>query len=280
MMRLIGISRVSPSLHSKDYTEFFKMKMFFEVSVSQSRGEHGIATVTRISMAENNHRIIPVRGLTIGVILVLLFALFAIPMLISNTSISGEEFSPQLFQKRKFAYRRFPGTKIRISNTKLSPASSPSSKSILSHLSSGVQTEWHVSTVQQGGYFQELGPKILIDYLQSTNADGSNIWDAWSFQNPSLASVLWPIVQQVASRELYFCIPDLLRNADSQLDMNTMKKSLLIVCTHAAKAKLKSLVETKDTLSEEELRSWALSLTSDFGTDPEFQELRSELSKP
>ena len=230
-------------------------------------------------MVENNHRIIPVRGLTIGVILVLLVALFAIPMLISNTSISGEEFSPQLFQKREFAYRRFPGTKIRISKTTLSPASSPCSKSILTHLSSGVQTDWHVSTVQQGGYFQELGPKILIDYLQSTNADGSNIWDAWSFQNPTLAAVLWPIVQEVAFRELYFCIPDLLRNADSQLDAITLKKRLLFVCTQAAKEKLMSLVETGDTLTEDQLRSWALSLTSDFRNDPEFQELRLELSK-
>lgn len=231
-------------------------------------------------MANNNHRNVPVRGLTIGVILVLLIALFAIPILISNTSISGEEFSPQLFQKREFAYRRFPGTKIRISRTKLSTASSPCSKSILTHLSSGVQIDWHVSKVQQGGNFQELGPKILIDYLQFTNADGSNIWDAWSFQNPTLAAVLWPIVQEAALRELYFCIPDLLRNADSQLDPNTLKKRLVIVCSRAAKEKLKSLVETKESLSEAELRSWALSLTSDFGTDPEFQELRSELSKP
>ena len=231
-------------------------------------------------MAKNNHRNVPVRGLTIGVILVLLVALFAIPILISNTNISGEEFSPQLFQKREFAYRRFPGTKIRISKTKLSPAISPCSKSILTHLSSGVQTDWHVSTVQLGGNFQEQGPKILIDYLQSTNADGSNVWDAWSFQNPTLAAVLWPIVQEVALRELYFCIPDLLRNAEIQLDANALRKRLVIVCARAAKEKLKSLAETKETVSEDELRNWALSLTSDFGTDPEFQELRSELSKP
>lgn len=230
-------------------------------------------------MAENNHRIIPVRALAIGMILVILVALFAIPMLISNASISGEEFCPQLFQKREFAYRRFPGTKIRISNTTLSPASSPCSKSILTHLSSGVQTDWHVSSVRQGGNFQELGPKILIDYLQSTNADGSNIWDAWSFQNPTLAAILWPIVQEVAFRELYFCIPDLMRNAGSHLDASILKKRLLIVCTQAAKEKLLSLGETSDTLAEDELRSWALSLTSDFRNDPEFQELRSELSK-
>ena len=231
-------------------------------------------------MAENNHRIVPVRGLMIGLIAVLLVALFAIPMLISSTSISGEEFSPQLFQKREFAYRRFPGTKIRISSTSLSPASSPCSKSILTHLSSGEKSDWHVSTVQQGGNFHELGPKILTDYLQSTNADGSNVWDAWSFQNPTVAAVLWPIVQEVAVLELYFCIPDLLRNTDSQLDANTLKKRLVVVCIEAAKEKLKSLAETKEFRSEIELRIWALSITSDFDSDPEFQELRTELSKP
>lgn len=231
-------------------------------------------------MAENSQRSLPVRGLTIGVIFFCLTALFAIPMLISSSSVSGEEFCPQLFQKREFSYRRLPGTRIRISKTTLSPASSPCSKNILTYLATGLQTDWHVSTVQHGGAFQELGPKILINYLQSTNADGANVWDAWSFKNPSHAAILWPIVQEVASQDLYFCVPELLRIADNQSDAHNLKRTLLIVCTRAAQAKLKSFAEMKETKLEIELRSWALSLSSDFGTDRELQELRLQISKP
>ena len=231
-------------------------------------------------MAENSHRTLPIRGLTIGVIFFCLFAMIGIPMLISSSSVSGEEFCPQLFQKREFSFRRLPGTKIRIWSTTLSPASSPCSKNVLTYLSTGLQTDWHVSTVQLGGTFQELGPKILINYLQSKNANGANVWDDWSFRNPTLAAILWPIVQEVAVNDLYFCVPDLLRSADNHLDAQNLRRTLLIVCTQAAQAKLKSLAETNETKLENELRSWALALSADFGTDPYLQQLRSQLSKP
>ena len=47
--------------------------------------------------------------------------------------------------------------------------------------------------------------------------DSSNIrgiyWQTWSENNPQQATVLWPIIQRLANRELYVLIPSLLEQA-------------------------------------------------------------------
>ncbi len=213
----------------------------------------------------------------IGLICLLLFGLFGTFFVWTSSHISGEEFSPQLFQKREFSYQRVPGTKFLISKTRLSPSVSPCSKNILTHLSPGNQTEWHVSTVQYGSVSQTLGPKILLNCLQSTNADGSSVWDEWSFKNPRYAAILWPIVQGAAMQQMYFCIPDILHGADTQLDVQDFKKQLQRVCLLAAQTKWKALLESHDTNSEDSLKNWLKSLTEEFADDSEMQSLRSAL---
>ena len=226
----------------------------------------------------NRHSRVPVRGSLVGTVILILCALIAIPMFLSNAGISGKEFSPQLFQQREFNYRRIPGTKIRLSKTKLSPGISPCSTSILTHLASSTRVDWHVSTVQQGSISQELGPKILIDNLYSTNADGAQVWDAWSSKNSAHAAVLWPIVQQVAIHDLYACVPELLRNADSGLEITKFKRILSLVCIQSARLKLKSFSAANDAGPGGELHSWAQSLAAEFAADPEFQQASEELS--
>jgi len=207
----------------------------------------------------------------IGLICLVLFGLVGSFFVLTSSSISGGEFCPQLFQKREFSYQRIPGTKIRLSKTSLSPSVSPCSKNILTHLTAGNQIDWHVSTVQYGAVSQTLGPKILLSYLQSTNADGASVWDEWSFKNPPYAAILWPLVQEAAVQQMYFCIPEILRSVDTELNAKDFKNKLQRVCTQAAQTKLKGLVESEATNS---LRKWALSLTDEFSEDPEIQALR------
>lgn len=207
----------------------------------------------------------------IGLICLVLFGLVGSFFVLTSSSISGEEFCPQLFQKREFSYQRMSGTKIRISKTRLTPPVSPCSKNILTHLSAGYQTDWHVASVQYGQVSQTLGPKILISYLQSTNADGASVWDEWSFKNPPHAAILWPIVQEAAVQQMYFCIPEILRSVDTELNTKDFKKKLQRVCTQAAQTKLKAMAESEAT---NRLRKWALSLTDELSEDPEIQALR------
>ena len=213
----------------------------------------------------------------IGLICLILLGLVASFFVMTNSYISGVEFCPQLFQNREFTYQRFPGTKIRISKTRLSPPISPCSKNILTHLTAGNTTDWHVSTVQYGMVSQTLGPKILINYLSSTNADGSSVWDDWSFNNPRYAAILWPIVQEAAVQQMYFCIPEILRSIDTELNIEDFKNKLQRICAQAAQTKLKAMGESQDT---DRLRKWALSLIEEFEDNPEIQALRSALTKP
>jgi len=226
-------------------------------------------------MAEINPKKVPVRGILIGTIIFILCVLVGFPFFFANMSIGGQEFCPQLFQKRDFKYWRLPATKIRIGSTTLSPAVSPCSKFILQTLVSGATTDWHLATLRYGTVNRELGAKILIDYLEAKDADGANAWDAWSFKNPQQAAVLWPIVQQVAIHEMYHCVPELLRSANSEIDVNEFDKSLRMVCLVAAQTNLKALRESKDSDREKILCRWVLELTDDYQEDLEFAKLRA-----
>jgi len=195
-----------------------------------------------------------------------IFAIFfgGIALLYSFQSVmvSGKEFSPQTFQTRSFSYWRIPGTKIRISGTSLSTAISPSGTPLLKHLpTNGVPVQWQVCQAAQGNARREDGPSILVSFLESLDADGAKTWDAWSFRNPQLAAVLWPIVQQVAYHQLYFCLPELLRLADGHSDQDSLENSLNRVCNQACEARLKLLdANSNQKEAAAELRIWQSSL--------------------
>lgn len=228
-------------------------------------------------MAELKQTRIPVFGWLIAIGVIGFVVLMVLPYFVSSMVIHGEEFCPQLFQKRGFSYWRIPGTKFRVSRTTLTPGVSPSSKDILQHLPASSQIDWHLSSAHQGVYSKEFGPKILIDFLQCNNADGVNLWDAWSFRNPTKAKLLWPLVQQVAVKEMYFCIPELLGISDATSDLNEFDKNLRKICLRAAKVKLKTLTGATNTANALQLRNWGQQLTGDFGEDKEIQELAAEL---
>ena len=231
------------------------------------------------NMTDINPRKTPVRGILIGTIVLVLFVLFGAPFFVSKMWIHGEEFCPQLFQKRTFHYWRVPGTKFRIGSTTLTTAVSPCSKSILQTLVSGGATDWQVSKVGYGSAVRDLGPQILIDYLDAKDANGANVWDAWSFRNSKQAAVLWPIVQQAAVQEMYHCVPDLLRITYSESDVNRVDKNLRMACLQAAQAKLKALQESKNAEREKELRRWVLELSDDYQEDLEFAKIRKEFAE-
>jgi hypothetical protein len=247
--------------------------MNFEPSLTPSFPD----PLPHLNMAELKQSRNPVLGWLIAIGVIGFVVLTILPYFVSGMVIHGEEFCPQLFQKRDFSYWRIPGTKFRISQTTLTPGVSPSSKDILQHLPASSQTDWHLSSAHQGLYSNEFGPKILIDSLQCNNADGVNLWDAWSFRNPTKAKLLWPIVQQVALKEMYFCIPELLESSDATTDLIEFDKSLKKICLRAAKIKLRALTGAKNTANALQLRNWCQQLANDFADDTELQELGAQL---
>ncbi len=228
-------------------------------------------------METSSTRQFPVRGILIGIILLFLVGLFAVPIFLTNMVIAGEEFCPQLFQKRDFFYYRIPGTKLRLGSTSMSAAISPCSTFILTHLSAKNPIEWHVSRASQGASSTEFGPSILLDYLKTVNANGAKSWDEWSFRKPANAKVLWPIVQEAAEQKLYFCVPDLLRNADSEADLAVLNQKLWVLCVDAAIIKMRSLVDPIDVAERSNLRTWALIVMEELEGDKEYHSRKIEI---
>lgn len=216
----------------------------------------------------------------LGCLLVSLFALgslLAIGIVTLWSSIRGVEFNPGTFQTRTFAYQRLPGTRILLSKTKLGTSTALAPVDVLKHLPP-VQGSppWQVASVST--YVDELhGPRLLIDALKQRNVDGDDAWGAWSFENPSLAAVLWPLVQHVAFQELYECVPELLETAENATDLLSMEKNALEIIARTAGQRMRHSTEHSQM---ESLSGWLdrLSVTQSENK-AWFDQVRTELKK-
>lgn len=236
-------------------------------------------------MAENPRRELPFRGILILIVIVVLGLILASPFTIGSSFISGAEFCPNNFQERTFSYSRIPGTRVRISSTRLGTAGTSCTKHITNHLTNSAEFSptWQIVDVSQGPSSQTKGPRILLSYLKLKNADGSSIWDKWSFENNEHASILWPLVQSAAYRELYWCMPEIFQLAESNPTPKKLKRNLTIICINAAIQKSRSIQKSSDpkkatsaseTISE--LKEWIRSLATDFQNDTEINDLISQ----
>jgi hypothetical protein len=161
-----------------------------------------------------------------------LAGLFAIILFFAiGTSIQGEEFSPTTFQVRTFAYRRIPGIKVRITKTVYGTPKSIVSTSILMHLpGTAPNGRWDVVTVSEAANIDERRATILVRSLESRGPNQARFWEEWSHHHPNLAKELWPIVQDAAIQEKYFCIPELLqvaREASTPDELATKGRQIL-----------------------------------------------------
>ena len=130
-------------------------------------------------------------------------------------TVRGKEFSPNDFQSRDFSFFRIPWLKLQISPTVYqSQAPITSNIDVLKHLKTNYSKKiWHV--YDSNLYEDETLPATLLtNPLSRVNTDGESPWGAWSFKNPKLAAILWPIVQDMARENLYLEIPPVMRFAE------------------------------------------------------------------
>jgi len=216
----------------------------------------------------------------IPILLFFLLALFGGLMLFfSKSSIQGTEFSPNNFQTRTFSYSRIPGTKIVLSQTVLGPAASVTSTDVLKHLNTipGAPV-WHVSSLYTP---PETHPSsILVEAMKQTNADRSDYWGAWSNANPSLAAVLWPFVQQLALKEFYFPIPDILEAAEDAKNPDDFEERLFEITAQATSTLCLDWKKTGDETAINELLTWLDELpmvTQQEATSERIRSLRARI---
>ncbi|MFY8201035.1 MAG: hypothetical protein ACOVLE_10215, partial [Pirellula staleyi] len=101
-------------------------------------------------------------------------------------------------------------------------------------------------------------------------------WDDWSFRNPNLAAVLWPIVQQAAMLELYLCVPELMRTAESVEGQAELKKQLKRICLEAALKRSWESSESSSSSTPAQLKNWAIEFAADLNDELEIKELVSK----
>lgn len=234
----------------------------------------------RFAMADKKSKFLPWDKLALWIIGSLVLFLIGFSYFWSNLTLAGEEFSPELFQVRAFSYWRLPGTKLRLSATKIGVASSPCTKHILNHLKpvpTGIT--WQVITASQGNASDQLPPSVLTKYLYQKNPNGDSYWDDWSFHHPKQAAIIWPIVQQAAMRELYVCVPDLLRAAEAGGEDNQLNVALKRICLQAALVKQQAgMSPSADTTSSNSLGQWARDFAGDVLEDPVIQDAISTMN--
>lgn len=141
-------------------------------------------------------------------------------MTVTFGRIQGEEFSPDLFGRREFAYYEVPLLGWQVWPVTRSDTTGPlekylRDKKLIPLPASTPEPRWDLVSATRGWggtrsvlAFSEA--KILCYYLDARNADGKHVWHQWSEEHPLEAQVLWPAVTSVAKQQLYLFTPDLL----------------------------------------------------------------------
>lgn len=145
-------------------------------------------------------------------------------------SVSGEEFSPVAFQRRKFEFYELPLVGLQLSPIRRSVIGS----NIERYLRAGSVTtvpakdvpdeQWHLIRLRRGVSNTPADAAFLFDPLIGEDATFGNArspltdWEQWSKNHPAAAKHLWPRVQTLARRELYVFIPQLLQLAIDNAD--------------------------------------------------------------
>lgn len=128
--------------------------------------------------------------------------------------IGGEEFCPDSFSRRSFHYYEVPLLGLQISPLNRDDQSSDLERYLVQRgyvtpVTGGPAT-WHLVYGTRSGVVNSRGDAaILCTYLDARDEDHNLVWKAWTEQHAAAAKVLWPLVAQVARRQLYLFVPEL-----------------------------------------------------------------------
>lgn len=132
--------------------------------------------------------------------------------------VSGTEFSPTHFQARQFEFYELPGLQLQLTPIQrksivLDTAIYLTQKSLV-NVPPGTPGRWDLVELTRG--FDRLPDDAsLLTEILAIGGGQTPRWQQWSQDHPAHASVLWPIVQTLARRELYVLIPDVFQIAIS-----------------------------------------------------------------
>lgn len=146
--------------------------------------------------------------------------------------IGGEEFRPDTFARRSFAYFEIPLLGLQVSPIARKDTTNGLESYLATHKYVTVtkpQTSpqpWHLVTSMRSGVVTFYGDAaILCLYLDARDEKGL-YWQKWTEEHPELAKALWPHVAQTACQRLYLFIPELFELAGRATDPVTLDREL------------------------------------------------------
>ena len=158
--------------------------------------------------------------LIVFVVLVLMTMIFG--------QVSGEEFCPDTFERRRFHYYQIPILRIQVTGVSREDAGIGMASTVADHapnvVTNPTSKTWDLVSSSRVGAFEWLGDaKILCDLLTIRDANRKYAWEEWSETYPKLADAFWPVVADVAQAGSYILMPelfDLAENAGYQAARN------------------------------------------------------------
>lgn len=195
-------------------------------------------------------------------ILVVAFLLFR--FLGSVLCPSGTEFSAISFTCRDFKISPWTG------RTVVQPSYLACSSEISKHLTNSTRTigneRWDLVdywTLMQGRVNSEAS--ILTQSMRAENAEHELVWENWSKDNPKLAKILWPAVQQLSMHRAYFALPELLRIAAASPPGNELRSEINRLSSRAAVDQIARHIAKKEFSDARLTLVWA----REFGSSSE-----------
>lgn len=133
--------------------------------------------------------------------------------------VSGEEFSPDTFQRRSYHYYELPLIRL-----KITPVIREVQRNQLEGMLAVEQyvvprrspTRWDLVACHRAGEPWLRGDaQILCWYLDAgeNTSEGSYYWKKWTVEHPSLAKILWAEIAALARRMHYFLVPHVFAEA-------------------------------------------------------------------
>lgn len=129
--------------------------------------------------------------------------------------VSGEEFSPDTFQRRTYLYYELPLVRWKITPVFRSVQPTQLEKLLVKRKYVGPKTpakRWDLVFARRSEEPWLQGDAlILCDYLDAYDAENNMVsfWETWTSDHPQLAKILWPEVVSLARENRYYLIPPL-----------------------------------------------------------------------
>ena len=154
--------------------------------------------------------------------------------------VTGEEFSPQLFQRRTFIYFEIPLLRVQVWPIRRESSTGAFERFLTRKgyikVNSTKKPRWDLVFDSEHDPTSALcDAAILCKYFDTVDADQEFIWKNWTAKHPELAKRLWPAVAEVAQARCYIFIPDLIDVARRADDEKKVEFQQVLDTTLAAK---------------------------------------------